>query len=293
MCVILAGVAAEAQTPWPAPDSVHAPPGACSTLVTIQAGSPTTKPPLFCVHAEAGEVSLYFGIARHLGGEQPLLGLCAPPELGAHWSLEQLAARHVQSIRRARPTGPYLILGECTGGALAYEIAQQLRAAGQQVALLALVDSFAPGQPQLRRFMPRALYRVAHRVRILGFHLHNLARLDVNDKFAYVAAKLERARLKIAARRNRLAAGASPQLSFRSALAAYTPKPWTDSMLLIRAARLPLGIQAAPDMGWGALVERLQLETVPGYFTTPISEPGVRILAERLARHLASAAPSS
>ena len=60
-------------------------------------------------------------------------------------------------------------------------------------------------------------------------------------------------------------------------------------MVLFRAARMPLGIQAPPDSGWGGLVAELEVETVPGYFTTPISEPGVRMLAGRLSAHLASA----
>ena len=47
-----------------------------STVVTISAGS-TSKPPLFCVHAEAGDVSLYYGIARHLAADQRVIGLTA------------------------------------------------------------------------------------------------------------------------------------------------------------------------------------------------------------------------
>jgi hypothetical protein len=52
---------------------------------------------------------------------------------------------------------------------------------------------------------------------------------------------------------------------------------------------MPLGIQAPPEEGWAGLVADIEVETVPGYFTTPISEPGVRILADRLSAHLASA----
>ncbi len=201
------------------------------TLVTIQPGS-GSAPPLFCVHAEAGDVSLYYGIARHLATEQRVFGLCAPTpaELGAHRRLEQLATRHVREIRHAQPDGPYLIVGECTGGVLAYEIAQQLHAAGQEIALLALVDAFPTGAPPLARLMPRPVYRVFHRAQILSFHLGNLVRLGMADKLAYVTSKAERARTALTARvsglLHRSAAAVSPQLAFREALTAYDPEPY-------------------------------------------------------------------
>ncbi len=239
-------------------------------------------------------MSLYHGLARHLAPEQTVLGLCAPPagELGAHERLEQMAERHVREIRRAQPGGPYQIVGECTGGALAYEIAQQLRAAGEEVALLALVDAFAPGLPRLARLMPRPLYRIVHRVRILGFHVENLVRLGPRAKLAYAASKAQRARRallgKVSAVVRRSAVTVSPQLAFGEALAAYDPEPYAGSMVLLRAARMPLGSQAPPDLGWAGLVQDMQVETIPGYFTTPISEPEVRVLAEKLSRRLGS-----
>jgi thioesterase domain-containing protein len=247
------------------------------------------------VHAEAGDVSLYYGIARHLATTQRVLGLCAPTpaEFGADRRLEQLAARHVCEIRHAQPDGPYLIAGECTGGVLAYEIAQQLHAAGQEIALLALMDAFPTGAPLLARLMPRPVYRVFHRARILSFHLGNLLRLGMADKLAYVTSKAERARTALTARVSgllrRSATAVSPQLAFREALTAYDPESYAGSVVLFRAARMPLGIQAPPEEGWAGLVADIEVETVPGYFTTPISEPGVRILADRLSAHLASA----
>jgi len=262
-----------------------------SELVTIQPGS-GSAPALFCVRAEAGDVSLYYNLASHLAREQTVLGLCAPAagELGGDRRLERMAERHVREIRGAQPNGPYLIAGECTGGALAYEIAQQLRSAGDEIALLALVDAFAPGLPRLSRFMPRPAYRALHRARILGFHVGNLVRLGMADKLAYAASKAERARMALTVRVSGLLRRAevtvSPRLAFREALAAYDPEPYAGRVVIFRAASLPLGIEAAPDMGWGELVEDIEVETVPGYFTTPISEPGVRILADRLSRRL-------
>jgi thioesterase domain-containing protein len=262
-------------------------------LVTIQPGSGSGRP-LFCVHAEAGDVSLYYALAGHLGSERRVLGLCASPadELAEHERLEQMAACHVRDIRAAQADGPYAIVGECTGGALAYEIAQQLRAAGEEIALLALIDAWAPGLPRRARWMPKPLYRIVHRLRILAFHGENLIRLGMREKLLYAASKAQRAGRvlvgKMAAILRRSATGVSLQVVFREALAGYDPAPCGGSIVVLRAAALPLGSQAPSDLGWGGLVERVEVETIPGYFTTPISEPGARILAERLTRHLVS-----
>lgn len=260
-------------------------------LVTIEPGSGSGRP-LFCVHAEAGDVSLYYALAGHLGPERTVLGLCAPPadERAEQPLLEQMAADHVRTIRGAQADGPYVIVGECTGGALAYEIAQQLRADGQEIALLALIDAWAPGLPRPARWMPKPVYRVVHRVRILAFHAENLIRLGMRDRLAYAESKARRASRALSRRAAAVVRGSdadiSPQLVFRQALAAYDPKPYAGSMVVLRAAAMPLASQAPRDLGWGALVAQVQVETIPGYFTTPISEPGARILAQRLAGRL-------
>jgi thioesterase domain-containing protein len=262
-------------------------------LVTIQPGS-GSGPPLFCVHAEAGDVSLYYALAGHLESEQTVLGLTTPSagELAEHERLEQLAARHVRTIRGAQADGPYAIVGECTGGALAYEIAQQLRADGQELALLALIDAWAPGLPRLAGWMPKPVYRIVHRLRILAFHGENLVRLGRRERLAYAASKARRAGVallgKATAVVDRSAAKISPRAAFRQALAGYGPEPYGGSLVVLRAAAMPLGSRAPRDLGWGGLVEQVEVETIPGYFTTPISEPGARILAERLSRRLGS-----
>jgi thioesterase domain-containing protein len=281
----------EPKTLQPRSPNAQTPVAADSTLVTIKSGS-SAVPPLFCVHAEAGDVSLYHALASYLAPDQPVLGLCAPR--AGEESLERLAERHVHEIDRAQAEGPYLILGECTGGALAFEIAQQLHAAGRRVALLGLVDSFPPGLPHLHRRMPVMLYRTIHRARIIGFHLGNLARLDMRGKLDYAAAKARRAAIAAKAKaqdlRGRSAPDSpSPRSTFRRSFAAYRPVSYAGSMVLFRAAQMPLGAGVTADLGWADLADDVQIETISGYFTTPISEPEVKTLADRLAGHLARA----
>jgi thioesterase domain-containing protein len=104
------------------------------------------RPPIFAVSGHGGDVFYFLPLARHLHVEQPVIGV-QPPGLDGtepRESVEALARYEIEQIRRYRPRGPYLIAGHCAGGTLAFEVAQQLVAAGQEVALLALIGSPFP-----------------------------------------------------------------------------------------------------------------------------------------------------
>jgi len=104
------------------------------------------RSPIFAVSGHGGDVFCLLPLARHLHAEQPVIGV-QPPGLDDTEpikSLEALARYEIEQIRRYRPQGPYLIAGHCAGGTLAFEVAQQLIAAGQEVALLALIGSPFP-----------------------------------------------------------------------------------------------------------------------------------------------------
>lgn len=104
------------------------------------------RAPIFAVSGHAGDVFCLLPLARHLDAEQPVIGVQPPGLDGAEPlnSVEALACYQIEQIRRYRPHGPYLIAGHCAGGALAFEVAHQLVAAGQEVPLLALIGSPFP-----------------------------------------------------------------------------------------------------------------------------------------------------
>jgi thioesterase domain-containing protein len=102
---------------------------------------------LFFIHPGGGSVFCYVSLARHLGPNQPFYGLQTPglyDDKEPYTNLQALAAHYVQSIRTIQPEGPYYLGGWCVGGIIAYAMAKQLRDAGQEVALLALLDSAPP-----------------------------------------------------------------------------------------------------------------------------------------------------
>ncbi|MEV0249505.1 non-ribosomal peptide synthase/polyketide synthase [Nocardia sp. NPDC050712] len=103
-----------------------------------------TLAPLFCVHSVSGVAWSYTGLLPHLGPDRPVYGLQLPhlteDECGLD-SIEDLAQRYIGEMRAVQPEGPYHVLGWSLGGLIAYEIATRLEAAGEQVNLLALLDS--------------------------------------------------------------------------------------------------------------------------------------------------------
>jgi thioesterase domain-containing protein len=64
-------------------------------------------------------------------------------EQQSYKNVEALAADYVRDIRLIQPEGPYFLGGECIGGIVAFEMAQQLQAQGQKVATLILLDTLA------------------------------------------------------------------------------------------------------------------------------------------------------
>ncbi len=99
------------------------------------------------MHGEGGEVLFYRGLAQFLGDDQPLFGLQAygldafsPPDT----SVEAMASRYIDEIRRHQADGPYYLAGHCFGGVVAFEMARQLQAQGLEVAMLAMLDGAGP-----------------------------------------------------------------------------------------------------------------------------------------------------
>jgi thioesterase domain-containing protein len=62
-----------------------------------------------------------------------------------------MAAYHVETIRKRQPRGPYHVTGFCAAGLVAYEVARQLVESGEEVALLALIDTYGPVRQSRRQ----------------------------------------------------------------------------------------------------------------------------------------------
>ncbi|MGC4931225.1 alpha/beta fold hydrolase [Streptomyces sp. DT117] len=102
-------------------------------------------PPLFCVHPAGGLAWSYAGLLPHLGADRPVYGLQTPNLDGTEPfpdSIEAMAAVYVAELRAVQPHGPYHLFGWSFGGNVVQEVAVQLQEAGQEVALLTILDAF-------------------------------------------------------------------------------------------------------------------------------------------------------
>jgi len=146
-------------------------PPAWSSLVAVQ--SKGSKPPVFWLPGAFGASMLAFKeISLLLGPDQPVYGFEAkmPEQNEELESVSERASRFLSEMRKLQPQGPYSLIGFCSGGYIAYEMAQQLAAAGQTVRLLAMVECYADHYPytrlgRLRRHIERTTWRTKNVLR--------------------------------------------------------------------------------------------------------------------------------
>ncbi|MBF6327637.1 amino acid adenylation domain-containing protein [Nocardia transvalensis] len=121
-------------------DAQHLDDTAFQVLLPLLSG---TADPLFCIHPMYGLAWAYSGLAPYLP-QRPVWGLQSPAlsEDYVPESVRDMALRYITEIRSVQPHGPYRVVGWSLGGVLAHAIATELQAAGEQVALLAILDGY-------------------------------------------------------------------------------------------------------------------------------------------------------
>ena len=265
-----------------------------SSLVPIQTGG--TKPPLFLIHGAEGNVLLYRDLATALGPDHPVYGLQSEgldgcTEVQAH--IETMAARYLREIRTVQADGPYYLGGYCMGGTIAYEIAQQLHAEGQETALLALFETYnlcVNGNTPVH-------YRLYHPLQNLQHHFENLLSLRSRDRFAFLREKLrvEQGRLSLNASImvSQLARKAGMQKALNyphvridkindRAQLEYEPKVYPGRITVFRPKKNFAGHTDA-EFGWRGMAEGgLEVQVLPISPRAMMVQPFVRTLAERL-----------
>lgn len=125
------------------------------SLVAVKPGG--SRLPFFCVPPGAGTALHFQGLVKYLSQDQPFyvlesVGLDGKDE--PHTNIEEMAAHYVKEIRMIQPDGPYLIGGRCFGGRVVFEMAQQFVKQGQEVALLAIFDTWPPFQEMPKAYVP-------------------------------------------------------------------------------------------------------------------------------------------
>ena len=249
--------------------------GTWSPIVPLQTEG--SKPAFFCIHPAGGNALCYLQISRLLGKDQPFYGLQAPgieADREPLSTIEEMAAEYVEAIRQVQPRGPYELGGWSCGGVLAYEIAQVLRAAGEEIRLLAIMDS-------------GVLYAFAVMTTALpqgDLGVFDVLRLPVAEQISEFRKRTKAAKLIPDEADDDLA-----ERIFRlfvvntKAMLSYRPEPYADKLTLFQASEKFVRTRHEPYHEWSRLCDDVELHKVPGNHLTLIQEPHVHELAAKLA----------
>jgi len=103
-------------------------------------------PTLFCFHPASGFAWQFSVLARYLNPRWSITGIQSPrPGPMQHCAtLDEVIDQHLATLRAQQPHGPYHLFGYSLGGTLAQGIAARLRAQGEAVAFLGLLDTWPP-----------------------------------------------------------------------------------------------------------------------------------------------------
>jgi amino acid adenylation domain-containing protein len=254
-----------------------------SFLVPIQRHG--RRPRLFCVHGAGGNVLNLSSIARHLGSDRPFVGLQAQGTDGVREPLDSvhaMAREYIKEVRGLQPSGPYYLSGYCGGGIIAFEMARMLSDAGEQVALLTLIDCYRPGpvkaEPRLDRWKRGTLVGGFRYVRDLV-----AARIRRDYYSASSWLRVSYYRLKRQTVPYELRDVWLTRIFLRAA-ARYRPGEYRGPLNLLRATEVePALLAVGPEMGWSGLAQGgIHTFDIPGNHHTIMDEPNVAILAETL-----------
>jgi amino acid adenylation domain-containing protein len=266
--------------------SQHTYGSAWSPLVALNAVEiNTTAKPFFCVHSLGANLVSFRKIASLMGRDRAIYGL-QPHGLDGRQepfeSIEAMASAYIKEVRKKQPHGPYYLGGVCIGGVLAYEMAQQLCAAGEEVALVALIDSFLPGKLQYLRSRPSL-------TEYLDWHLGEMLLLPISERLRYLANWLSNGGIRLRhalgwAERSALArATKKVAQAHRRALFAYKPKPYGGKIVQLMCGEASHRAYEDRRLAWSSLVsEGFEVRIVPGNHLTMVEDPNVQVLAQEL-----------
>ncbi|HEX5760628.1 MAG TPA: non-ribosomal peptide synthase/polyketide synthase [Thermoanaerobaculia bacterium] len=256
-----------------------------SCLVPLQTGGGRRS--LFLVHQVGGNVFTFRALARELGRDQPVYGLRSLGLEAAERPLAtipEMAEHYLELVRGVQPRGPYLLGGASMGGMVAFDMAQRLVAAGEEVSLLTLMDT--PRMDQVPNRPPTYAEFLGATVQgKVPLTREDLVGLEPEEQLALVVGRMNEPDPELAARILRV------RIANTIALFDYTPQPYPGALLFFRAAERRPVDDPHPELHWPPLAgDGVEVLFVPGTHESMHEPPNVRAIAQRLRRRLREAA---
>jgi len=250
-----------------------------SALVPINAKG--DQPPLFCVHPGGGNVICYHHLAYYLNSEQPFYGLQSfglNPKNHPHTSVEQMATHYIQELQTVQPHGPYFLSGWSFGGLVAFEMAQQLSHKGEQIALLALMDTNPPCL-SYKGLIDNAFLLVELFKDRLNLCLEQLRQLEPEEQIIYVEEQAKHKNVVLEGFDFDQAPHLLKILQINGqAVQNYQGQYYSGSMVIFKASETDTDF----EYYWKELVEHIETVVVPGNHLNMVSPPHVQTLVQKL-----------
>ncbi|BAY41549.1 amino acid adenylation domain-containing protein (plasmid) [Nostoc sp. NIES-2111] len=284
---------------------------ASSPLVAIQPSG--TNPPFFCVHPIFGVVLPYYELAHHLGKNQPFYGL---QPIGIDnkntplTSIEDMAASYIQALRQVQPEGPYFLGGWSFGGIVAFEMAQQLQKAGDEVALIAMLDTLAPipenipsfGNgfqflittvmrdiwPFIREYCYLILAHIKNKItRFLNNYITKFIKTKLLSHISFKDSSISNIDVNqvISQVLNEVSIVTALRIFWANnqAVLKYTPQTYLQQITLFKTITKLSVADADSSMGWDKLaVEKTEIHPISGNHLTMLRQPHIQVLAAQL-----------
>lgn len=290
-CLSMADLVA-AQSPRELALAISSAPGGARAAYLCAIQPAGANVPLYGLHVIGENGCFYRPLSDRLGPDQPVFGLAVTrPDEFTPTDVVDIAAVYVDEIQRHRPDGPIAVAGVSLAGFVAFEVAQQLSAAGRDVVLTVLLDSAGPGGQRSVRFAAR-----------VAIHLRRLrqGRWSSFRRLASHASESARqlswtARLRV----QKLMGRPTPEslwvhrfvMANVAAVEHYRPTPSSSPLLIVHAADEefddPEAVRAG--LGWGPYAAAgMQVVDVSGDHMSMLEEPNVGDLAEVIRRSLPS-----
>ena len=238
----------------------------------------------------------YRPLIRHLGPDQPVLGLVLPElqELPLRFQVRDIAANLIETLRDAQPEGPYYLCGWCHAGIIAFEMAQQMIGQGEDVPAVILFDADNPNYVRRLKTFRALPIRACFFVQKIVYHLDRLRRRNVKEMLRYAAARFQTVAEEFQRRLWGLFYRTAANYDYEHlktsswfqflAVTEYRPEPLETTLVLFRSHDLQTGWFRDPHLGWDEVAEwDLIVHEMEGNHAAMLNEPGVTTLAEKLA----------
>lgn len=282
-----------------------------SPLVPIQTQG--NKPPFFCLPGAGGNVIYFSNLARYLSLDRPFYGLQGvglDGESEPYTSIEEMADNYIKYIKTVQPEGPYYLGGHSFGALVAFEITQQLKKQGDEVARLIVIDTPIPdaleNNPNIERDWDNSrklILVVALVEQLFGKDLEVsreiLESLELEEQWNHIYERLQavdffppgtgtqqiRGFVRVLMSDYEATYSYHPQTNYPIPISLFKASDTVSKTMAAKGFGHTLKQDIESDLlwGWGKFSSKpVEVYNLPGNHVTMIAEPHVQVLAEKL-----------